>query len=128
MLFRSEALAASIKKLVKRFTLEDDTFIIRPATSATEIVMEGQAQHNCVGRAGYIDKMIKHKCMILFLRKKEASDESFYTVETEMRGNLKQAYAKNNKKTADYEQVIKPLLDQLTKKVQRYGKKHSAAR
>ena len=124
---KDEALAASVKKLVKRFTLEDDAFIIRPATSATEIVMEGQAQHNCVGRAGYIDKMIKHKCMILFLRKKEAPDESFYTVETDMRGNLKQAYAKNNRKTEDYEKVIKPLLDKLKKKVQKDVKKRATA-
>ena len=124
---KDEALAASVKKLVKRFTLEDDAFIIRPATSATEIVMEGQAQHNCVGRAGYIDKMIKHKCMILFLRKKEAPDESFYTVETDMRGNLKQAYAKNNRKTEDYEKVIKPLLDKLKKKVQKDVKKCATA-
>lgn len=125
---KDETLAKSIKKYSKRFTLENDSFIIRPARSASEIVMEGQAQHNCVGRAGYIDKMIARKCMILFLRRKEDPDKSYYTIETDMNGNLKQAYAKNNKKTADYEQVIKPLMDQLTKKVQRYGKKHSAAR
>ena len=124
---KDNTLAKSIEKVVKRFTLENDTFIIRPAMSATEIVKEGQNQHNCVGRAGYIDRMIAHKCMILFLRKKETPDVSFYTIETDMKGNLRQAYAANNKKTDDYDEVIKPLLNQLKKKVQKSGKKHIAA-
>lgn len=123
---KDAALAKSIEKLVKTFTLENDSFIIRPAMSATEIVVEGQNQHNCVGRAGYIEKMIAHKCMILFLRKKESPDESYYTVETDMRGNIIQARAANNKQTSDYKETIAPLLEQLKKKVQKNGKKKHA--
>lgn len=115
----------AIGKNIKKFTLITDDFVIRPARSATEIVIEGQNQHNCVGKAGYIEKMMRHECMILFLRKKENENESYYTVETDMKGNIIQAFAKANKRTPDYEDVIKPLLEKLRKKVQR-GKKRVA--
>lgn len=126
MMKKNSAFKKALGKRAKKFTLENDDLFIRPAMSATEIVAEGQNQHNCVGRGGYIEKMIDHRCMILFLRKKEAPDTSYYTVETDMRGNLVQAFAAFNKKTEDYYTDIKPFLDQLRKKVQG-GKKHTAA-
>lgn len=112
-------------KLEKRFTLENDDFIIRPALSASEIVFEGQQQHNCVGSAGYIEKMMKHECMILFLRMKDTPNTPYYTVETDMEGKVRQAYAAYNKHDDNYQTVIIPLLDLLRKKVQR-GKKRAA--
>ena len=126
MMKKNDAFRKALGKRAKKFTLENDDLFIRPAMSASEIVKEGQNQHNCVGRAGYIEKMIDHRCMILFLRKKEDPDTSYYTVETDMKGNLRQAFAAFNSKTEDYDTNIKPLLDQLRKKVQG-GKKHTAA-
>lgn len=121
------------ERFQKLFFLETDDYILRPAATAAEIVREGQHQHNCVGHAGYIERMMEGKCVILFLRKKDSPEMSFYTIETDVRGNLRQAYAKFNKKTEDYKTNIKPILDQLTKQVQAKlerksnGKKHIAA-
>lgn len=44
-----------------------------------DIVAEGQALHHCVG--GYVDRVARHECVILFLRRCENPDKPFYTVE-----------------------------------------------
>ena len=109
---------------VKKYHLENDEFVIFPAASPGEIVKEGQRQHNCVGRAGYIEKMIKGETIIFFLRYKDSPETSYYTVEFSPKGSLIQAYAKYNKKTDDYEENILPFLEKLGEKIS--GKKHIA--
>lgn len=52
--------------------------ILLPATP-DEIIAEGQALHHCVG--GYVDRVAKHECVILFLRQCEDISKPFYTVE-----------------------------------------------
>lgn len=123
---KDQSFEKATKKYRKLFTLETDNFILRPANSVTEIVVEGQCQHNCVGRAGYAEKMKNGKTMILFLRKKDHPDKSYYTVETDMNGRLRQAYAACNQKTDDYEENILPVLQQLERKIRSKNDKHIA--
>ncbi len=52
--------------------------ILLPATP-DEIIAEGQALHHCVG--GYVDRVAKKECIILFLRQCEDVDKPFFTVE-----------------------------------------------
>ena len=61
--------------------------------------------------------MIKGTTCILFLRFKDKPDESYYTVEMSPKGELKQAYAKYNKKTEDYDTIIYPMLMKLKEKI-----------
>ena len=56
----------------------DGMKIVYPA-SLDEIITEGHALHHCVG--GYVSKVAARKTMILFLRRCEAADKPFYTVE-----------------------------------------------
>ena len=46
----------SYRKLRNRYFYEDDEYIIRPARSAEEIVMEGRILHHCVGGDSYLRK------------------------------------------------------------------------
>lgn len=52
--------------------------ILYPATP-DDIVAEGHALHHCVG--GYVDRVAKQECIILFLRQTEQVDKPFYTIE-----------------------------------------------
>lgn len=59
-------------------------YTIRSANSAVEILNEGNSLNHCVGSKTYLSKVAKGDIAILFLRKREEPDVSFFTVE--MRG------------------------------------------
>lgn len=65
--------------LSKLYNWKYKGFIIRVASSADELIAEGQNLHHCVGT--YKEEMAKGKTAILFLRKAETPDKSFYTIE-----------------------------------------------
>lgn len=94
---KDEDLRKIYKKIAKRFSYEDDTFVLRPAKTKTEIVKEGQTQHICVGMAGYAEKMIRGSSYILFLRKKTEPNTPFYTVEITPEYKIVQRHGKYNK-------------------------------
>lgn len=71
----------SYEKLIERYYFEDDNYVIRPAESAEEIVMEGRLLHHCVGNAGYLDKHNKGVTYILMLRFEENPDIPYITIE-----------------------------------------------
>lgn len=69
------------RSLRRKYLYEDDEYIIRPAKSAEEIVMEGRILHHCVGGAGYLNKHNTGKSYILMLRFKKEQDIPYITVE-----------------------------------------------
>lgn len=71
----------SYEKLIERYYFEDDNYVIRPAESAEEIVMEGRLLHHCVGSAGYLDKHNKGVTYILMLRFEANPDIPYITIE-----------------------------------------------
>lgn len=74
---------ATIKKRCKAigslYALERDGYAIRMAVSADELVKEGKTQAICVGN--YRDRYADGRCTILLLRKSEAKDTPFVTIE-----------------------------------------------
>ena len=55
------------------------SFLIRYPVSADEVRAEGKVLNHCVG--SYLDKLDSGQTQVLFIRKKAAPDEPFYTVE-----------------------------------------------
>ena len=104
------------KKIQKRFSYEDETYMMRPAKSNVEIVMEGQKQHICVGYGGYAKKMIAGESYILFLRKKSEPDKPYYTVEVSPDYDIIQRHGKYNKE-GDEKQEIDAFLEKFRKEV-----------
>lgn len=77
-----------------------------------DIIDEGQMQHNCVGATDhYITKMATDESFIVFLRKKEDPDKSFYTIEIDQ-AHIIQAYSAYNRK--EEWDSVKPVLDKWT--------------
>lgn len=69
------------RALRSRYYYEDDNFVIRPARSAEEIVMEGRILHHCVGGNNYLSKHNTGESTILMLRFKDRKSEPYITVE-----------------------------------------------
>lgn len=77
---------------------EDDNFIIRVPQSVGELVYNGMKMHICVGNPihGYIQAHAEKRKMLFFVRRKEAPDIPFVTLEMSMAGKLGQISAYKN--------------------------------
>lgn len=70
-------------KIPKKYTWQQAEFLIRPAKSAEEIVMEGRLLHHCVGSdaQGYMKRFNEGKGWILLVRHIQSPTVPFVTVE-----------------------------------------------
>lgn len=99
----------SYRKLRNKYYYEDDTYIIRPAKSAEEIVTEGRVLHHCVGGDNYLGKHDRGETYILFLGFKDTPNMQYVTVEIEATTpNILQWYGAHDKKP-DQENIQKWL-------------------
>lgn len=85
------------RKLRNRFFYEDEKYLIRPARSAEEIIMEGRILHHCVGGDNYLREHNNQKGVILVLRHKEEPEIPYITVEI-MEKHILQWYGAYDKK------------------------------
>lgn len=85
--------------LRNKYFYEDDRYIIRPARSAEEIVMEGRLLHHCVGGDNYLNKHNRGITYILMLRFKKEPDIPYITVEIDAKEHrVIQWYGERDKK------------------------------
>lgn len=101
-------------RLLKKYGYEKDGFIIRPAGSAGEIIEEGKILHHCVGGDNYLSKHDRGENYILFLRKADAPEKPWCTIEIRDR-QIVQWYEKYDKKPD--KDIIDPLLEEYVKKI-----------
>ena len=97
---------------------------------ASDIQAEGRNQHHCVGASDrYISRMDKGESFILFLRKEEAKEEPYYTLEVEYDGEIRQAYGAYDRKPDwdKVEPVLKSFTRQIGKRAEREQKQRAAA-
>lgn len=74
----------------------DSKYLIRPLRNRTEFNKEGRNNHNCV--ASYYERATDGGTSIFVLRKVGAEEESFVTVEVDLKTmKLKQCYGKGNR-------------------------------
>ena len=82
------AIRKNYRSLRKKYFWEDSAYIIRPARSAEEIIMEGRSLHHCVGGDTYLSRHNTKESIILFLRMKETPDVPYVTVEIDYKTDL----------------------------------------
>lgn len=68
-----------LEKLEKKYCFQHAGLVLRPARSAVELIQEGNALHHCVG--GYIERYAAGKTDICFLRRADAPDTPWRTIE-----------------------------------------------
>ena len=78
---RYENIKKRYRSLRKEYCYEDATYLIRPARSAEEIVMEGRLLHHCVGGNGYLSRHNEGKSYILMMRFQKEPETPYITVE-----------------------------------------------
>ena len=86
------------RKLKKKYLYESGGYIIRPAASASEIVMEGRTLHHCVGGDTYLRKHASGRSTILFMRFSDEPNIPYITVEISDDGEIMQWYGAYDKK------------------------------
>lgn len=72
------------KKRKKKWEFANEKFSIVFPMTVSEVRLEGEALHHCVG--GYAQRHVQNETTILFLRKEELPDTSFYTIELKQNG------------------------------------------
>lgn len=81
---------------LEKMCWRDNKYLIRPLRNRTEFNNEGRNNHNCV--ASYYETATEGGASIFVLRKIEAEEESFVTVEIDLqKEKLKQCYGKGNR-------------------------------
>lgn len=78
----------------KHLEFEDDSYKMMLPKTPRDITQEGARQHHCVG--GYIKSVLDGDCLILFLRRKENEDRSFFTLEYDLHNSIRQIKGKFN--------------------------------
>lgn len=64
---------------LEKWRYEAGGLLIRPAADADELIAEGASLHHCVG--GYADRMADGETAIFFVRRSDAPEEPYYTLE-----------------------------------------------
>ena len=78
---------------------EDEHYAIFIAQSQAELIKEGNALSHCVGRSGYDRKMANEETLIFFVRKMDALDTPFVTLEYSIKQKkVLQCYTYGNQK------------------------------
>ena len=120
---KMEAFTKVVRRLQK-FNWEKDGLCIRPAAHWVELKLEGKVLHHCVG--GYADRMAEGKTAIFLIRRTDAPEEPFYTLELkdkkiiQCRGDHNRSY--------QMEETVKAFVEQwMEKVVHKKGKKKEAA-
>lgn len=102
---KKEISTATYKKAIEAIqgsvmaTYKEARYCILLPQTPEAIRSEGKAQQHCVG--GYVQKILDHRCYILFLRRTEAPEEPFYTVEVTPEGALRQCRGRQNRSMAE---------------------------
>lgn len=98
------------KKISKKYTWKNEEYLIRPAASTEEVIMEGRILHHCVGseHQDYLKNYNIGKRFILVLRKNNLPEIPYITIEID-ENRICQWYGEHDSKPD--KEVIQPLLD-----------------
>ena len=114
---RLEKLRKNFEKLqedrIAKFEFENDDYCIRVPHELTEITKEGFCLHHCVG--GYVDRHANGNTNIIFLRRKEAEDVPFYTIEIDNGNNVIQIHGYGNRWLGNNPEVVSFVYTYLNK-------------
>lgn len=106
-------------KIPKKYTWQQAEFLIRPAKSAEEIVMEGRLLHHCVGSdaQGYMKRFNEGKGWILLVRHIQSPTVPFVTVEL-VNNKIRQWYGIKDSKPdrENVEAFLKAYIQHITEK------------
>ena len=96
-LIRDESIRDDFMKAVeeyKKFEYDDLTYCIKVPNTMEEMFEEGRKLHHCCGQ--YIDDVARKKAIVLFLRRKEAPEEPYLSIEVTPNKEIRQVRGYND--------------------------------
>ena len=103
-----EPILASIKDV---FSFTGEKYSVIVPETILDIMVEGQNLAHCVATSTrYLDRIERRESYILFLRKTEALEQSYYTLEVEPDGTVRQKRTYGDRQQPDIEDATKFLL------------------
>lgn len=96
-LIQDESIRDDFMKAVeeyKKLEYNDSTYFIKVPDTMEEMFEEGRKLHHCCGQ--YIDDVARRKAIVLFLRKKEAPDEPYLSIEVTPNKEIRQVRGYND--------------------------------
>lgn len=92
---------------LKKFEYTQGNYLIRTPDSILDIVKEGTALNHCVHTCDfYFDRIQKNESYLFFLRKKDAPDTPWYTLEVEPSGNIRQKRTTGDNQNKDFNDAV----------------------
>lgn len=89
---------------------EDKKYMVLVPEKVEEIMTEGNTLHHCVNKTEkYWERIERQESYIFFLRKTEAPDKAYYTLEVEPDGTVRQKRTMYDRQEADIEDATKFL-------------------
>lgn len=124
---KNRELAAKIKQIAAKYSslmLNGENYVVIIADSKKSLVREGALLHHCVGRMDYDQRIAKEQSLIFFIRKVEATNKPFVTLEFNLEDlAVRQCYAaydkKPDKEVLDFVDVWAKKAKKKAQKIQR---------
>lgn len=124
------------QSLREKFEYANEAYAVVAPGGVLDIIVEGRTLHHCVGSSSrYWDRIERNEAYILFLRRKEAPDVPYYTLEVEPDGTVRQKRTKFDRQEADIQDVSaflaewqKVVAERLTKRDRRLASDSRALR
>ena len=83
-----------------------EDYLIRVPTGILDIMLEGRHLNHCVGGSNrYLDRIERRESYVLFLRRTSDPEQSYYTLEVEPDGTVRQKRTMFDRQEADIEQA-----------------------
>lgn len=98
------------KKAIE-YNYADDTYFIKACEELTDLLVEGNTLHHCVG--SYVNSVSEGREYILFLRKASDPDIPYFTIDVTPNGQVRQIHGLRN---CNIDDEIKPFVDIWAKK------------
>jgi hypothetical protein len=98
--------------LKAKYEYANEEYAIVVPTGVMDILAEGRNLHHCVDKHDrYWERIERRESYILFLRKTAESDKSYYTLEVEPNGTIRQKRTMYDRQNADIEDATKFLAE-----------------
>lgn len=93
-----------IAPLAEKYAYSGKEYIVSAPADIEEIIMEGRRLKHCIANSErYWERMERHESYLLFLRKASAPDDSYYTMEIEPNGTVRQIRTYDDDQNEDIE-------------------------
>lgn len=111
-----------LQRVRPKFEYAGEGFMITVPMRIVDIVKEGRALHHCAGATDrYFDRIKQNETYICFLRKTEAPEQPFYTIEVEPGGTIRQHRGMFDEEPEI--ETVKPFLQEWQKVIRKRMKK-----